>query len=201
VLQATGGHFEFAPDPQDISELGYANSARDALDLMYADIRGTADFTFGFEADGRIELLEAKIGSDLACDAGTFLNPGAIAVDAAWASIGGGVSFVSAETDKIAGANKGHVKVDGLLQFVGARVASYFSVDRATFEGKQGEPHGLSAPGMQVNGFFLWNYVVMQNGAQLDLSGATVTAILDQERSWPAPASPGVNRGAVPKPV
>jgi len=193
MLHATAGHFEFAPDPQDISEEKYANSARDALNLIYADVRATAAFTFGFEADGRIELYEAKIGADLACDGGKFLNSGAIALDASWASIGGGVSFVSAETDKIVGSKTGRAKINGLLQFVGARVGSYFSVDRATFEGKQGEPHGLSAPGMQVNGFFLWNYVVMQNGAQLDLSGASVTSILDQERSWPAPGNLQIN--------
>jgi len=42
---------------------------------------------------------------------------------------------------------------------------------------------------MVVKGPFFWAGVALENGAQLDLTGASVGVLIDQERSWPAPGN------------
>jgi hypothetical protein len=59
-------------------------------------------------------------------------------------------------------------------------------VNQAKFTGKTGEPHGLQAPGMIVKGPLLWYDAALENGAQLDLTSASVEYLVDRERSWPA---------------
>jgi hypothetical protein len=181
---AVDGHFKYAAEPGY-----YLAPYRMVLNLLYANIKGTAYLLYGFEADGGVSLFQAKIGGDLACDSGHFFNPGNVAFDARSAEIAGNVFLTTAEASRNAVAHGGPVKVNGMMHFGGAHVGSAFLVDQAIFSGSAGQPHGLSAPGMSVHGLFLWRDVTLENGAQLDLSGASLAYIEDQSRSWPTPGN------------
>ncbi len=181
---AVDGHFKYAAEPGD-----YLAPYRVVLNLLYANIKGTAYLLYGFEADGGVSLFQAKIGGDLACDSGHFLNPGNVAFEASSAEIAGNVFLTTAEVSQNAVAHGGSVKVNGLMYFRGAHVGSAFLVDQAIFSGSAGQPHGLSASEMSVRGLFLWRDVTLENGAQLDLRGASLAYIIDQRRSWPAPGN------------
>ncbi len=181
---AVDGHFKYAAEPGD-----YLAPYRVVLNLLYANIKGTAYLLYGFEADGGVSLFQAKIGGDLACDSGHFFNPGNVAFEASSAEIAGNVFLTTAQVSQNAVAHGGSVKVNGLMYFRGARVGSAFLVDQAIFSGSAGQPHGLSAAGMNVHGLFLWRDVTLENGGQLDLSGASLAYISDQSRSWPTPGN------------
>jgi hypothetical protein len=62
-----------------------------------------------------------------------------------------------------------------------------FLVSNGKFSGKTNERHGLLAAGLEVNGPFVWLKVDLENGATLDLNGASVAGLSDDQRSWPQP--------------
>lgn len=183
-LDAYDGHFKYAAEPGY-----YLAPYRMVINLIYANIKSTAYLLYGFEADGGVSLFQARIGGDLACDSGHFFNPGNVALDARSAEIGGNVFLTTAEVSQNAVAHGGSVRVNGLMHFDGAHVGSAFLVDQAIFSGSAAEPHGLAAAGISVRGLFLWRDVTLENGAQLDLRGASLGYIIDQRRSWPAPGN------------
>jgi hypothetical protein len=183
-LYAGDGHFQYVAEPGY-----YLTSYKSALNLLYARISGSVWLANGFESNGGVAVSYAKIGGDFACDSGHFLNPGNFALDAPGADIGGAVWLDSAESFQNTVAHGGYFIADGLVRFDAAHVGSFFMVNQAKFNGKPGEPHGLHAPGLIVHGPLLWRDAVLENGAQLDLSGASVTSIVDQQSSWPAPGN------------
>ena len=184
ALIAGGGHFKYAPEPGY-----YLAPYRTVLNLLYANIKGSVYFVDGFEAEGDVSAFQSRIGGDLGCDSGHFSNPGNVALDASGAEIAGNVFLTSAEAERNAVPHGGFVKANGLLKFDGAHVGSAFLVDQMIFSGSAGEPHGLSGAGMSVRGVFVWRDVTLENGAKLNLSGASFGYVVDQQRSWPAPGN------------
>jgi hypothetical protein len=132
-----------------------------------------------------VAVYQATIGGDLGCDSAHFINPGKIALDAASVDVARTVFMASAETIQNTVEKGGHVLIDGVVRFTGARVSSNFLVVQARFMGGADKPHGLLASGMVVKGAFVWADVTLENNAQLDLSQASVGVLIDQERSWP----------------
>jgi hypothetical protein len=130
------------------------------------------------QMDGGVELSGTSIGADLILD-GSFLNPAKTAIDASSTDIAGnviigyGVPFRS----------------DGLVNFVTSRIGTDFFVGQATFSGAAGEPHGLDASGMSVKNALVWTNVSLPHGGFLNLTGVTAAALIDDERSWPAPGN------------
>ena len=102
-----------------------------------------------------------------------------IAIDASSTDIAGnviigyGVPFVS----------------DGLVNIVTARIGTDFFVAQATFSGAARDPHGLDASGISVKNALVWTNVALPNGGFLNLTGASAEALIDDERSWPAPGN------------
>src|SRR5262249_51304844 len=138
----------------------------ESADLPYFDLSGS--FT------GRID----------APNLGRFGNPDNLALEAGGNDIKG-VVFL--------GPNTGFVpegfgfEADGLVMFENTRVGAYFQVERAKFGGKTQHRHGLFAIGLNVRSAMIWHNVELENGATLDLSGANVGPLFDEEQSWPSP--------------
>jgi hypothetical protein len=177
---AVDGHFQYAPDNEN-----FLAAYRNVLNLIGADIKGSVYMIDGFEADGSVIFGGTKIGGDLNFDSAHFLNSGQTALDFSGASIAGGVVLASSEIQRIPSEKGGYVIVDGQVRFDGAHIGNIL-VSQVIFRGKPGDHHGLSAGSANVGGVFLWRDVVMENGAQLDLRGASIGSIVDQERSWPS---------------
>ena len=172
-LDCSEGNFRHAehPDPMD--------PMNTALAAYIINVRGNV-YLFNARFDGALMLGGSTIGSDLHCDSGRFINPGNFAIFAEGASIGG-VVYLSKWN------NLNDFEANGMVDFRVDSIGNGVIVENAKFLGARGEQHGFLGGGMSVKRAFTWRNVTLQNGATLDLSGASVEWLLDEEKSWPAP--------------
>ncbi len=191
-FDARGGdftHSKVEPQETEAEELEW----KMALDLESARIGGDVWLCCGFEADGGVDLITATIGKSLTLS-GTFNNPRNYAIIAA--------GLVTA-SDVFFGGFVGKIHVYGSVVLLGARVGGAMVVQDATFSGaptpiELGGPSpargffGFLALGMSAKIFF-WQNVVLENGAALNLDGASVESLLDDPLSWPAPGKLSVD--------
>src|SRR5260370_23981353 len=82
----------------------------------------------------------------------------------------------------------GNFEAGGTVDFLAVVVKGAIIVSDARFLGAARDAHGFSASGMTSGGLF-WRNVELQNGAILDLSGAHVGGLFDEEKSWPEPGN------------
>lgn len=158
------------------------------LNLNDATIKGSVNLNDGFEADGGVTLNGSRIGSDLNCISGHFFNPGSVAIDAIGTEIAGYVYLMSAESQSLTFEHGGPVKINGSLRFRATRTSGVLVWD-AVLSGSAGTPHGFFGPAMSASVVFFWINVTLEKGSQLNLSGASVGSLVDDERSWPAPGN------------
>jgi len=135
----------------------------------------------GFESEGGVMLSGSTIAGDLNCSGGRFINPGHDALTAHRANIEGNV-ILSPQSYGFGGAG---FYADGKVDFVSARIGANLAVENATFTGKPGEQHGFEAAGVSVSGALVWHNVKLENGAVLDLTIVSATALVDDAGSWP----------------
>jgi hypothetical protein len=184
VIYAGGAHFKYLPEPAYVFA-----PTRTVLNLTDAHIKGSINLTDGFEVDGGITLNGARIGANLICISGQLFNPDNLAISAIGTEIAGYFYLMSAEAASRSALNRGgQAKVNGTLQFSGTRTAGVMVWD-AVLSGSAGSPHGFSGPKISASGIFIWRDVTLEDGAQLDLTGASIGTLGDQERSWPAPGN------------
>ena len=169
----TGGRFT-----HDLKPSGAPWSAeKPALFLGASRIDGPLWLSNGFYADGAVDMNGATLLS-LIGFGGQAINPGNIALNASATNIT--LDVMLAGTKDWRG-----FEADGLVVFHNAKVGGMFLADGAKFLGKAGDEHGLQAYTMSVGGALVWTNVQLQNGASLDLDGATTAGIVDDEKSWP----------------
>jgi hypothetical protein len=150
-----------------------------ALVLNNAEVKSDIVMTRGFESDGAVLIFAATLGGDVNCAGGHFLNPGNIAL-----GIDGSTSYGA---ELVGLPPFGPFEANGIVSMVGTHFSNVLVVDHAIFRGKLGEPHGLSAGGMTIRTAMVWQNVTLENDAMLDLGGASVGFLLDDQSSWPAP--------------
>jgi hypothetical protein len=182
LLSANGGHFKYAAEPGDVF------ATRTVLDLTDATIKGSVYLNDGFEADGGVTLNGARIGANLSCLSGHFFNPANVAIDAIGTEIAGYVYLMSAESAGVSLQRGGPAKVNGSLRFRATRTSGVI-VWQTVFSGSADTPHGFFAPELSAPVAFFWIDVTLESGAKLDLTGASIGYLADQERSWPAPGN------------
>ena len=183
-LGARGGHFRHSKvEPH---ETGRSVLFKKALDFESSRIGGDVWLCYGFEADGAVNLITTTIGTSVAFS-GTFNNPNNIAIMAQGLVVASEVFF---------GGLFGKIHVNGSVVIGDARVGGAMVVQDATFSGAptamvvgpspaQG-PFGFLAPGMSAKSL-VWQNVALENGAVLNLDGASVGSLFDDPHSWPAP--------------
>jgi hypothetical protein len=152
---------------------------RPALFLGVAKVEGPIWLDAGFNADGAVDVNGVECGL-LVCYGGKFRNPGNTAINAQGITISGSAALWKS-------GNWDGMEADGMVLFDGAKIDGYFLATGDRFLGKLSERHGLSAQGLVVGRSFLWQGVELKNGATLDLRGATVNGLYDDEESWPLP--------------
>jgi len=186
TLYAVGARLKFAAEP------GYAWApSRTVLNLASATIKGGVNLSDGFEADGGVSVNGSRIGGDLICISGHFFNPGKVAIDAVGAEIGGYFYLMGAESPGVTGLSferGGPAKVNGELRFRATRTSGVLVWD-AVLSGSTGTSDGFFGPEMSASAVFFWINVTLDSGTQLDLTGASIGYLGDQERSWPAPGN------------
>jgi hypothetical protein len=142
----------------------FQNPGGNALSADKAEIKGSVFLRLGFSAAGEVNLLGAHIESNLECYGGTFNNPGGKALNASGARFG---AYVMLQESKFAGE----------IKLVGAEIG-------ANLDCTQGQFSALAFATMSVKQVFIWRGV--QSFSTLDLQGASVGALSDDESGWPA---------------
>jgi hypothetical protein len=181
-LGARGGHFAHSTvEPHETEEVFF----KKALDLESARIGGDVWLCYGFEADGAVNLITATIGTSVVFS-GTFNNPNNLAIFAHGMVVASEVFF---------GGIFGKIHVNGSAVIADARVGATVFVQDATFSGAPNDGngslvpvHGFNAQGMSAKSL-VWQNVALENGAVLNLDGASVGSLLDDPHSWPAPGN------------
>lgn len=149
-----------------------------ALFLGVTRVEGPIWLSAGFKAEGAVDVNGITC-THLVCYGGKFINPGNVALNASGANISGGAILSAADVWNAA-------ELSGLVHFDNARLGGVLAATGAKFLGKPTEAHGFSAIAMTSPGFF-WQKMELENGATLDLRGAVVNGLVDDERSWPQP--------------
>lgn len=121
----------------------------------------------GFKADGEVMLNGASVGGDLSCKGGTFKNLSAHALTAENADVAGSVFL-----------NDGF-NAYGTVDLLGAKIGASLNCFNAIFD-------RVLLVQLVVKGIFIWSQVQNATVVQLDLRNATVGAMADDEKSWPA---------------
>jgi hypothetical protein len=154
-----------------------------ALTLSHAQIRGAVTMCCGFESHGPMLIFNTSIGGDFMCNGGRFINPGGLAFAAPELTVAGDVHL----SDVMFGAVRPKVlEADGEVNFTAAQIGGALDAVGAKFTGARSDRHGLFAPGLVAKTLLIRN-IQLVNDAVLDLTGAQVAALFDNESNWPKP--------------
>jgi hypothetical protein len=181
-----GAHFHYSEE----RAVPLEKALRLALFITGAEIDGDLELAWGFESRGCTFIAENTVGGDLNCWGARFINPGNSALSASSTDfkrsvfLGPNVLFASGSQG---------FESDGMVDFRDAHVGAYFIVEHALLGGKANEQHGLFAQNLSVRDAMVWHDVTLANGAVLDLAGANVGYLFDEEKSWPSPGHLFVN--------
>jgi hypothetical protein len=173
-LSFGGGHFMHSK----VEPMGWGADQKKSIDLGSIEVKGDLVMCCGFKSDGAVKMDGAKV-ANFNLIGGQFRNPNNIALSAFAVTVEGDVIWFPYEQDSPA--------ADGDVSFVTARVGGNFIVEHARFSGTPGEHHGFVASGLSVGKVFVWRNVTLENDAVLELNGAHVGGLLDNEQSWPSP--------------
>ena len=174
-FNCSGGSFMHSA----VQDAGPWADEKPALFLGVARIQGPVWLSAGFKADGAVDINGETCDAVL-CSGGRFFNPGNRAIIAWGAKVSGPVILSGS-------GPLGAIEATGLVQFDDAKIGGVINASGAKFLGSPSEIHGFSANAMTSDGGFFWQNVTLQNGATLDLRGASVNGLVDDEASWPAP--------------
>jgi hypothetical protein len=129
-------------------------------------VRGDVSLDEGFVSSGEVRVLDAQIGGSLSCRAGTFKNPGGVALAADRAEIKGSVLL-----------DEGF-SADGEVRLPGVQVGNQVICNSGTFG-------NLNLQGATIKDSLLWRDVQNASNSRLDLTNASAGVISDDEASWP----------------
>ncbi len=179
ALICSGGSFHYSK----VSMSRYAGPDRPALILDEIVVGSEADLDFGFRSEGAVTMRQASVAHDIGFYGAHLINPHNWAFEGNFSSFGSVWFGVPGN-----GFDWGTFEADGIVGFVGAKIANSIIVKSARFLGAPGDGHGFSGGGLTAGGLFYWRDVELKNGATVDLNGAHVGTLLDEEKSWPEPS-------------
>jgi len=137
----------------------------DALIVDNAKIGGNVFIRGGFESEGEIRLLGAKITGQLVC-AGAKLKAQGNALIVENAKIGGSVFLTDGFMSK------------GMIRLSGAEITGDLLITCAKVA-------GVRCQNMVVKGDLAWQRIKKSNDIYLNLTGARVKNLRDDQMSWP----------------
>jgi hypothetical protein len=138
-------------------------------------VKGGVFLQNDFRAQGQVRLLRAEIGGVLSCICGAFENPKGDALSCDGMRVQGDVfmrnGFQAKGEVRLPGA-----EIDGQLDCSGGLITGDFI-----------------GQNMQVSSSFIWRKLKEKPAGQLNLSGARLSNLVDDEASWPAPGKLNVD--------
>ena len=157
------------PPQADVPGSGIAVNADRAV------VKGTVFLNKGFRAQGDVRLLGANIGGDLDCSNATFANPPRPGVP------GSGIAL-AADGIVVKGTvflNKGF-RAEGEVRLLGGQVGGQLTCTGGSISG------AMNADAATVKRALRWTYIVNPERTTLILNDASVGALVDDSKSWPA---------------
>jgi hypothetical protein len=151
------------------------NAGGPALGFDRAVVNGSVFLRNGFSAEGEVRFVGAQIGNSLDCFSGTFRNPAQPEISSSGRALNAHRVVV-----------KGDVYLrecfcaEGEVLLRGAQVGGSLECNRATFSG------ALHADTAVINGTLKWAEIANPTGVEVDLTNASVGALVDVAQSWPA---------------
>jgi hypothetical protein len=142
-----------------------------ALAASQLQVGGSVFLRSGFEALGRIHLINAKIGRDLDCTGARLHNPGKNVLDADRIAIGADAFF------------RNGFQTDGKMILIDATVEGSVDFQYAKFMGS-GE-NGVSLETAMIKRTLIWRNIQKTSETKLFLFDTTVGRFLDDRESWP----------------
>jgi hypothetical protein len=179
ALNCNGGSFHYS----NVSLSQYAGVNKPALIVDESTIGSGVTLSFGFRSEGAVLIRNTSVANDLDMFGARMSNPHNLAFRGNFSSFGS-VYVGSPPVQKW-----GDFEADGRVEFTAARIKSGLIVNDARFLGAPGDAHGFFASAMTGGVFLFWRNVQLQNGASLDLTGAHVGYLIDEEKSWPEPGN------------
>ena len=137
-----------------------------ALSAGGAKVTGGVFLTEGFSCAGEIRLLGAEIGGDLTCS-GATLSAERDALSADRAKVTGGVFL------------REGFSCSGTIRLLGAEIGGNLACARAKIR-------ALVCQRMRLGGDLIWMEIQEPENTSLDLLGASMKTLHDDEESWPA---------------
>jgi hypothetical protein len=174
-LNCSGGSFHYSK----VSLSQYSGADKPALILDESAIGSDVDLNFGFRSEGAVMMRHVSVTHDLDVWGARMSNPHGLAFRCNFSNFGS-VFVGNPPVQKW-----GNFDADGRVDFVAVTVKSGIIVNDARFLGALGDAHGFFAAGMISGPFLYWRNVQLQNGATVDLGGAHVGILVDEEKSWP----------------
>lgn len=175
----------------EVPELNLNGSRTGAILADELTVPGSIWLANGFHAEGKVDLLRAKLGAELNCSGGEFVNPGGFAL------LAGGIhaSDVLLRDGFLA---------KGEVDLVRANLTDDLICDHGTFLNPSGNAinaDGITATEIMLRrGFRAEGVVKLQRAkiagsidlvggsfAELDLRQASASALRDGEEGWPPP--------------
>lgn len=144
-----------------------------ALRADAVEVGGDVNLNDGFCAEGAVVLTGARIGGDLSCGGGSFSNP----VQSASIDSLGALHADRAEVKGGILLNHGF-SADGDVRLAGAKIGMHLECIGAQF-------HKLVAENISVGKILWWQEIRDPAKVTLNLTNATVDAIVDDRQSWP----------------
>lgn len=151
-----------------------ASSHEPALYADLADVGGDVFLGDEFCASGGVFLAGAKIGGDLSCGDGRFMNSQGPALDLNRALIGGEVFL----TDGFCAT--------GLVDVSEAQVGRSLFCSGGAFE-------AVTLEDVSIKGKLDWSRIRVSDMTRLKLTNASVRELTDDDRSWPKPGNLDLN--------
>jgi hypothetical protein len=176
-LNCNGGYFHYS----DVSMSQYSGSSKPALILDESVFGADVALSFGFHSEGAVVMRESSVAKDLDIFGARMSNPGNLAFRCNF------TSFDSIWIGSPPVEDWGEFEADGRVELTAAKVRGAVIVNDARFLGAPGDGHGFYAAGMNSGVILYWRNVQLENGAIVDLSGAHVGMLVDDEKSWPEP--------------
>jgi hypothetical protein len=172
-LDCAGGTF-YNPAQEDIEGTGTA------LTVDGVTVDGSVNLCQEFHAEGAVRLIGAQIGADLNCGCGTFsnlVNPGV--VKPGLAASGGALHADRIDVKGSVFLGDGF-SAEGEVLLTGAEIGMNLDCVGGAF-------NKLQAEGISVGKILFWKEIREPAKATLNLTNATVDAVVDDRGSWPGP--------------
>jgi hypothetical protein len=198
-LSCSSGTFVSAPG---------TDGGGDALSAHLADVSGSVFLDDGFRAEGATRLVGTQIGGNLECDGASFINPATTLAGSGTALNADGM-VVKGNVFLRSGCHaEGEVslldaQIGATLGCMGSSFSNAFkggidgsgralSADRINVKGDVFISDGFRASGrVRLPGAHIGGDLHCHGGnfttAELDLRGASVSSMWDDEKSWPNP--------------